>query len=288
MNTASIRVSYRPIRLGLCIAENAVEDLRQAIRLNSTLWGGKFNPIIPLGSDIGFARTLVRTFRVDVLLAVSNTADVTKFVREADYLPWPDDRRTLFITIAGSPLPLFLDVYHPLRKLSELREKQGRLGLDGMFSLPNLLNRVVQEGSSIADVLLCTFGDYPKGDYCAIPCGTFADRLLGTEYLPAGNLTGDYWKRLSPLVVTQHGLLVYKPLGGWSTPGVFVGDPASFSDLLTFWNLRAADIGVLFLPESDPGVLLTGAQDWMAAVAAFQAKGEPQCSQSAGNLEQSS
>jgi hypothetical protein len=121
MNTVSVRLRYRPIRVGMCVAEYALEDLRRAVRLNSTLCGGKHNPIIPIGSDLKFAKTLAQTFRVDVLFAVSQTSEVTQFVDSMVHLPWPDSEQSLFSDDGEGPVPAFVDILHALRRLSKQR-----------------------------------------------------------------------------------------------------------------------------------------------------------------------
>jgi hypothetical protein len=262
----------------MCVAENSLEDLRKSVRLNSTLWGGVFNPIIPIGSDIEFARTLVKTFRVDALFSVSETPEVATFVDSLGYLPWPDIERTLFIDGVGGPLPVFLDVYHPLRKLQEFREKHHQRAPDGDSYVPKLLTRPKLEGSRVDDAVLCTIGEYPDGDYCPINYSAFADRLLGTEYLwvtRGHSLPEHYWRANGPLNVTRYGLSVHKDRGAWNRPGLFVGNFSLFSDLIEYWNLRAAGVDVLFLPEDEKEVALAGAQSWMATLTALLSEQEP-------------
>jgi hypothetical protein len=268
MNTISVRVSYRPIRVAWCIDEGSLEQFRIAIRLSSTLWGGKFNPIVPIGSgDLREAKQLQQTFRVDALFSLSETPKVVDFVQRASHLPWPDIHKSLFIQDGGGPLPVLLDVYHPVRELAEDREKEKLPALDGAYALPNLLTRLKCGADPLSDLLLATLGDYPDGDYCPINYGRFVDKLLGTDYLPLqAELPIDYWSRLTPLALTEHGLEVYKRRGGWDTPGVFVGDPGSFSDLVAFWNLRAANIQVVFLPEQSDHRILPATRSWLEKV----------------------
>src|SRR5258708_2031610 len=39
----------------------------------------------------------------------------------------------------------------------------------------------------------------------------------------------------------------YGSRGGWDTPGFYSGDANNFEDLVCYWNLRAADIPLLFV-----------------------------------------
>lgn len=68
MKTADFYVGYRPVRLGLLVRDNNLEDLMSAIELNTLLWGGIFNPIIPVGSNNLLLDNLVNSLQTDFLL----------------------------------------------------------------------------------------------------------------------------------------------------------------------------------------------------------------------------
>ena len=74
MGPITIQVRYRPIRIGWCVKEGNLEEFRKALRLSHTLWGGRFNPVIPLG-DPELARSLIKTFRVDCLYCLSESPE---------------------------------------------------------------------------------------------------------------------------------------------------------------------------------------------------------------------
>jgi hypothetical protein len=63
MASKSLRVRYRPIRIGWCVQDGNLNELRRAAHPTHTLSGWKFSPIIPVES--GAARALVEHFRVD-------------------------------------------------------------------------------------------------------------------------------------------------------------------------------------------------------------------------------
>jgi hypothetical protein len=44
----SIELKVRPLRLAFLVDPGSAVSLREAIQINSTLWGGAFNPIIPV------------------------------------------------------------------------------------------------------------------------------------------------------------------------------------------------------------------------------------------------
>ena len=50
MSTLSLRVKYRPIRIGWCLEGGNWDQLRRALRLTHSFAGGRFNPLIPVDS----------------------------------------------------------------------------------------------------------------------------------------------------------------------------------------------------------------------------------------------
>jgi hypothetical protein len=66
MGPIHLQVRYRPMRIGYCIKKGHLEEFRKALRLTPTLWGGRFNPIIPLGNP-RLARLLIKKQTPQVL-----------------------------------------------------------------------------------------------------------------------------------------------------------------------------------------------------------------------------
>lgn len=52
MSEATVYKKLRPIKLAFIIAPNDTKSLKKAITINTYLWGGKFNPIIPFSKRI--------------------------------------------------------------------------------------------------------------------------------------------------------------------------------------------------------------------------------------------
>ena len=48
----SVNVRLRPIRIGYLVNSSDMESVRQIMRVNACLWGGQYNPIIPIFDDI--------------------------------------------------------------------------------------------------------------------------------------------------------------------------------------------------------------------------------------------
>jgi len=114
MASESVRVRQRPIRIGWCIRNNNWDDLRQAMRATHTLWGGRFNPLIPVG--VVCAERLIRRFRVDVLLNVTDDPEIAGLMKGFGHLPWPLHEPGLFSRPFGQVASNFLDVWHPSKR----------------------------------------------------------------------------------------------------------------------------------------------------------------------------
>jgi hypothetical protein len=125
MGPINLQVRYRPIRLGWCVKEGDLEEFRKALRLTHTFWGGRFNPVIPLG-DPGLARHLIETFRVDCLYCLSESSEGTALLDEFKYLLWPKFKKELFVDVAKGRQATFLDVYHPIRHFLGIPEERER------------------------------------------------------------------------------------------------------------------------------------------------------------------
>src|SRR5437879_1219842 len=88
MTAISVRLQYRPIRIGWCVRGGDWDDLRTALRLTHTLWGGHYNPLIPV-ENRPLARQLVELFRVDVLYPAAEHESLSRFIEDFPYLRWP-------------------------------------------------------------------------------------------------------------------------------------------------------------------------------------------------------
>ena len=172
---------------------------RKAIRLSTTLSEGKSIQSSP-SAAISTRPTQFTDVRFDALLRLGDTPEVSKFVERSDRLLPSLDLPDLFIQGAGGPLPVLLDVYHPMQKLSEERERLKRPSTFDGDTAFHFLTRLKDGSDPMADPLLATLRDYPERDYCPINYGGFADRLLGTDYLELkSELLSEYGERLSPM-----------------------------------------------------------------------------------------
>ena len=100
MSTLSLRVKYRPIRIGWCLEGGNRDQLRRALRLTHSFAGGRFNPLIPVDAP-ELAEDLLDRFRVDVLFPLEESEEISGFIKGHDYLRWPEFGRRNYSTNVG-------------------------------------------------------------------------------------------------------------------------------------------------------------------------------------------
>ena len=242
MNTLSVTVRYRPIRIGWCVRAGDFVALREALKLTFTMWGGCYNPVIPV-DDFEFASSLIRLFRVDVLWPVSEDDAVKKFIDSFPHLPNPFHHEDMFVPCGNDKRrPQLVDIYHPIRRLHEEHFKNN--------PAPDTTVTIYewQAEDPLADVLLAIFGAVPSvevtgTDYLDLLKQHLSAKTVAlTSQEPLTQLTGNDW----PVSALCHAFMKQHYSNYWGRPGVYVGSASDFEDLVTFWNLRATNTSLMF------------------------------------------
>src|SRR5215210_7101325 len=107
MPTSSVQVGYRPLRIGFLVRQGWLEDVVEAARLNTLIWGGIRNPIISVGADSGGdVDRAIKAFRADVLHAVADDDGLRAVASRHPTLKWPRDveRRGAFQPVGDGEL----------------------------------------------------------------------------------------------------------------------------------------------------------------------------------------
>lgn len=244
MNTLSISVRYRPVRIGWCVREGDLTALREAIGLSCAMWGGRYNPIIRI-DDAAAATALVRLFRVDVLWSVSKDEATKEFIKKFPYLPNPFHHEDLFVKHSdGKRHAQLADIYHPIQRCHEENFKSN--------AKPEL-NVVIHEWQAddpLADVLLMSYGKPPSVETTGTDYAGLLRKYLAAETVrieKEGPLPqrGDSTLSVawfSRAYMKRH----YSVQNHWGHPGFYLGNPTDFDDLVNFWNIRATDTYLVF------------------------------------------
>lgn len=243
MATDSVRIRYRPIRLGWCVREGNWDDLHAVLRYANALWGGVYGPVLPVGAASEQSSKLVRLFEVDALFPAAADPQLKTFVDQFPNLRWPPVHQSLFIGGLGARgFATFLDVYHPTRMIYEEH-------IDGKQE-PRLTATLYDWAAEdpLHHLFLAEFGSYPSREEINLDYAAMMEHnLKGTRVaLPIKEpVPADGYKKLTPFALSQFDLWPDRS-PGWEYPGLYVGDANDFADVVNFWNLRAANVQVLF------------------------------------------
>jgi hypothetical protein len=202
---------------------------------STCLWGGLFNPIIPI-EDRDFSDKLIRTFGVDVLIPVAATAFVDAYPH-LHLRMWGGgvfkDRRSEFV-----------DIRHAVRRAASARAP---------LKLSAFVRPIWLPDDPMSAMLSALFGRYPSPEeitlnYVAGIRSLLAmlDRPIDQDDAIPAELSG----AISPIDFTAFDLSWRHEWHGWLDPGIVLGDATDFDDLLLFWNLRAAGVTMSFFDRT--------------------------------------
>lgn len=220
-----------------------MEQFRVAVALNTILWGGIYNPIIPIKSskDTILSEYLIKLFDVDALYAIgAKTSYVAETLdRHPSLVPlW---RKLSSPTKVGAQMN-FLDIQH----LSE-----------GKRRFPDLLERAAifewEDDEPLSDMFLTVFGHFDFGpelkwslDYKNLVSSTLGVSSRSIEKTKeVVTMSDDNLPTYSPILQTSLLLQSDNFTISAAHHGFYVGDPRSAEDLINFWNIRA--LGATFV-----------------------------------------
>jgi len=247
MATTSVSVSYRPVRIGFLIRNGSIDDFIKCCEINTLLWGGIYNPIIPVGKNDYLTKQLIHLFSVDILLSISKDSKIESVIKDYPYLKNPyhiskgifyDDWHTRKKVVG------YIDVIHLIDYYWDEEFKHAK----DDHSNCTYISWDVDD--PLAHLFTAMFGVYPKNIGLKINyTKAFKNGLRAKEVVIKDRLKADLSKRINPLKLTSSRLLNYREFG--REDGLYIGDPKNFMDLLSFWNLRASGMETIFLPKNE-------------------------------------
>lgn len=275
MSTLSLRVQYRPVRIGWCVQSDNWNQLETALRFTHSFAGGKFNPIVPVDQS-ELAANLVDLFHIDVLFPIEIVEPIESFVKAYDNLNWPNLRKGQLFHEGWAghpPYAAFADIYHVARRIHEQEIKD--------LADPRVRASLMswQPDDPLAMVLLATSGAYQKPSKTVPNYERYLEAFLSAERIQIHTdeaLPGDLNRRLTPSRLCAEELQHDHVPGD---PGFYVGRADSFVDVLNFWNLRAAGVEVIFVDpqyRSRLNPMIEEHKRWLATLRRPQPR-EPGC-----------
>lgn len=249
MATTSLSIKYRPVKIGFLVRDGNIEDLVKAAGINTLLWGGIHNPVIPISAtNKDFSDQLLNLFSVDVLFAVSHTKEIDKIIKNNPFLRDPghyaenifyEDWETKKNILGYLDSINIVDYYWE----KELKNKPKRYR-------SNCVLVKWEHADTCNNLFSILFGYFPtsynlKRDFQ----NAFLKGLKSREanITKTGNVDSKISKSISQISATTLELDGYN--GTWRGNGLYIGSENDFADLLYFWNLRASGLILEFLPK---------------------------------------
>lgn len=246
MDTVRVNIAYRPIRICWAIKAGDHAAFREAVKINHALWGGRFNPIVIVDNE-SEACALIESFRADIVQPVGDSDDVKSFAAKFKHLISPFRYNEIFMKQGQEARVQLLDVHNAMVCAS---------GTPEWKHIQEKKPRIYKWSSDdpLADVLLIQLGAYPDKADINVDYELMHKEALGsTEVVlePNAPLPADLFEHTSIAYVSRHGLRRHHSIhSNWDYHGFYLGDAANLDDLVTFWNLRAADLTLMFVDKA--------------------------------------
>ncbi len=211
--------------------------------MNCALWGGSFNPIVVI-DNAGEARALVEAFRADLVQPLGESEEVKAFAASFKHLNSPFMNDGIFIGQQQDARAEVLDVQNAMVFASDTPEWKQIQELK-----PRIYKWVAED--PLADVFLMQLGAYPEKEAVHIDYELMFQASLGAsevEIQPDAALPAVLFDHPSIAYLSRHRLRRHHSVQSFRDHhGFYLGDASNLDDLVDFWNLRAADLGLLFV-----------------------------------------
>jgi hypothetical protein len=213
--------------------------------MTNAFWGGRYNPIV-FADHRDSAKKLIDVFRVDLIVPIGNAPELQTLQDNHPHLVNPFLHDALFVDRRlGQGRSLLLDVHNALIYWSKQSDWRG--------TREHGFHRIVWDDASdpMADAWLFQFGAFPGPDEIGIDYASVLRQPTEAPDFPidpAAPVSDGALSHLNLSHFNRYGLYRhYSVRAGREHPGFFVGDVSNNEDLVTFWNLRAADVSLVFV-----------------------------------------
>jgi hypothetical protein len=263
-NPPQIWLKYRPVRIGWVVQGRDLAQLLTAASWSTCLWGGRFNPIIPM-DDIDLANNLIATFGVDILIPVA-TSDATKaFIANYSHLHMHLWREEIFADRQCD----FADIRHAARRATAPGNVYAYAPVSSM------VRPIWSQEDPLRAVFSVLAGRYPDSNEISINYPRGISGHLEMQDLPFtqdDEFPPKVAESLVPIGLTGYGVCWRGNPSSWLSPGIFFGSALDFNDLVLCWNLRAAGAEVWFYDQAHASRLGPAVNAFLTALSAKMAK----------------
>lgn len=244
MRTLYVTQELRPIRICFIVGKDN-KSLLKAIAINTTLWGGVYNPIIQFKkskkANIHRNFGLIKEFDPDFLVDLSGGL--------------PDEIKQKIDQKILNPTDFFFSD-------AQGKQKGYKIGLMTYGAFLDLVPDVGLSDKNKERLSLIKTKRTSDSLFFAFRFGIL-DKYLNPDVveliekkleLTSINLTSDQYakldarKYLGPIAITTSQLRTMGGGGGFSSSLIYIGNHKVRDDLIEYWNLRASGRDVFFLP----------------------------------------
>lgn len=245
MESIHVRQRLRPSRYAFIVNEGDLASALQAASLNSALWGGIYNPIVPL-TPVESRSGLLKMFDPDLLVNLTG-ADLTdelaarhehRIVSPTHLVRTDDLTNRRELGLGFNILPLLRHVHEKEVRLSTEPTRAAIVAPQAVAGWPE-------------------FAAFTHGSFQWLPEMDVKFEEMFRRGLRARNIDlleltppPDYDSLLLPLEFTGYGLRVFGGSASFSSHIIFIGDHRNPADLVEFWNIRATGRTVVFVPAA--------------------------------------
>ncbi|MDX6450676.1 MAG: hypothetical protein QOH16_725 [Gaiellaceae bacterium] len=238
MPAATLIARYRPLRVGFLVRQGSAEDVRTAVKLATLIWGGIYDPIIPVPDDgsTDAVDELIDGFRVDGVFAVADVQVLNAVVHRHR------ERLHLFETaIFEGTSPQVVDI----GVCCEHTERHMRPG-DARLVRATWVSDTA-DGLQLAAL----FGEFADDDDAAALQSAYDQ--LGDE-MPVDTLLTDDAHQHDVSAIDFAALELEADYLSPPETVILVGDPHDAGHICAYWNFRAAGHDAFFWSGDDGGL----------------------------------
>lgn len=250
MSEINIDKRLRPIRFAFLVRPDDAKNTLEIFRVNTCLWGGKFNPIIPCfkKKPKWWDRDNVKFKTAKQIISGYLDFFEPDFLVEAepglakDYGFDPNRVIQLSAVLANSDMGGFglnvLDLYQDLYSKTYQFQRRHK---------DNIVY-VTSTNKAIESFVACNFGTFPKQkellDFERIYKKAFEPQIVELDRNSILSLYKD--QPISPLEMNRQTINIY--YNEYSNPTLFFMDVKQSRDLIDYWNLRTIYRNVIAIP----------------------------------------
>lgn len=261
MGSAYANVKLRPVRFGFLVPYGDTEKLREAIRINSFLWGGIYNPIIPTFDKVpnkiprhlkdqvrnkNYIKNHIDTYRPDFLVVFEDSVETDSKIDNVPLLP----KKDIFIGFETWNWPHYgIGAFEILNHIANHEykyvERNPKRFIVPTFSGKHSLFLASVFGEWSVDILEV----FEKG----------YTQFFNSEKLPI--TIDDFTDYLGQRIFFPSRVTGYKVKAQNASECILFLDATQFIDIVHYWNLRA--LGFYVIPIAKQATKSSSMRDFV-------------------------